>query len=192
MTASHEHDRHDVERVSLYALGALPADEVAAVETQVTDCAACRAALDALEPVVASFVAWPTDIVRPPRSLWDGLARRIAAETGTAPLQATPAPATAPDWEEVAPGISVRLLATDADRARVSLLVRLAPGTDYPPHDHAGIEELHLLDGELTINDRKLYPGDYSRAEAGTTDRRVRSETGCTCVLVTSPRDVLR
>jgi len=50
---------------------------------------------------------------------------------------------------------------------------------------------LHLLDGELWINDRKLYPGDYNRAEPGTADKRVWSETGCTCVLITSTRDVI-
>jgi hypothetical protein len=61
-----------------------------------------------------------------------------------------------------------------------------------PPHSHAGIEELHLLDGELWIDDRKLYPGDYNRAEPGSSDARVWSETGCTCVLITSTRDVLR
>ena len=47
-------------------------------------------------------------------------------------------------------------------------------------------EELHLLDGELWIDDSKLYPGDYNRAEACTGDKRVWSETGCTCVLITS------
>lgn len=36
------------------------------------------------------------------------------------------------------------------------------------------------------IDDRKLYPGDYNRAEGGSVDRRVWSETGCTCVLLTS------
>ena len=68
----------------------------------------------------------------------------------------------------------------------------LDPGTDYPPHRHAGIEELHLLDGELLIDDRELHPGDYNRAEPGTVDHRVWSKTGCTCVLITSPDDVLR
>ena len=29
------------------------------------------------------------------------------------------------------------------------MLVRLAPGAAYPPHRHAGVEELHLLEGEL-------------------------------------------
>jgi anti-sigma factor ChrR (cupin superfamily) len=70
--------------------------------------------------------------------------------------------------------------------------VRLAPGVAYPPHLHAGVEELHLLGGELWIDDRKLCPGDYCRGEPGSGDTRVWSETGCTCVLVTSFRDILR
>jgi hypothetical protein len=41
------------------------------------------------------------------------------------------------------------------------------------------------------IGDKKLYPGDYNRAEAGGVDHRVWSETGCTCVLLTSYKDVI-
>ena len=66
------------------------------------------------------------------------------------------------------------------------MLVRLAPGASYPWHTHAAVEELHLLDGELWIDGRKLSPGAYSRGEPGATDERVWSETGCTCVLLTS------
>ena len=69
------------------------------------------------------------------------------------------------------------------------MLVRLEPGTDYPPHCHAGVEELHLLHGELMIDDKKLYPGDYIRAEADTVDHVVWSEAGCTCLLLTSIQD---
>lgn len=57
--------------------------------------------------------------------------------------------------------------------------------------EHAGLEELYLLHGELWIDDKKLYPGDYNRGEVGAVDRRVWSETGCTCVLLTSTRDML-
>lgn len=35
-------------------------------------------------------------------------------------------------------------------------------GASYPAHTHAGAEELHLLEGELWINGRKLVPGDYN------------------------------
>jgi len=91
----------------------------------------------------------------------------------------------------VAPAIACKLLATDMEKHMVSMLVRLAPGGEYPAHTHAGLEELHLLYGELWIDERKLHPGDYNRAEPGTSDQRVWSETGCTCVLMTSTRDTL-
>ena len=90
------------------------------------------------------------------------------------------------------PGIECKLLATDAERHRVSMLVRLAPGASYPAHTHAGVEELHLLDGELWIDARKLFPGDYNYGAPGAGDERVWSETGCTCLLVTSTKDTLR
>jgi RNA polymerase sigma factor (sigma-70 family) len=131
------------------------------------------------------------DILSPTGFLWGAIAKRIVAESGLAPVFTAPHEWMEPEWKEVAPGISCQLLAHDEQRDRVSMLVRLAPGTDYPPHTHAGVEELHLLHGELFIDDRKLYPGDYNCAEPGTSDARVWSETGCTCVLITSPRDAL-
>ena len=130
-------------------------------------------------------------MLRPSASLWDRLAQRIAAETGGEPVLPAPQRGAEPEWKEVAPGISCKLLATDTETNRVSMLVRLAPGTDYPPHRHGGVEELHLLHGELIVDDGKLHPGDYRRAEAGTVDHRVWSETGCTCVLLTSFHDIL-
>ena len=175
----------------LYALQALPASEVPLVEAQISACADCRQELETLRPIIGAFVSWPTDVLRPSASLWERLARRIAAETGQAVVPAPPRPAE-PEWEEVAPGISCKLLATDTEKNRVSMLVRLAPGADYPPHTHAGVEEVHMLQGVLIVDDKKLYPGDYLRSEPGTADHRVWSETGCTCVLLTSTRDILR
>jgi anti-sigma factor ChrR (cupin superfamily) len=133
----------------------------------------------------------PTDVLRPSASLWTRLAERIAAETGGEPLLPRDTGSTEPEWREVSPGIFCKLLAADTEKDRVSMLVRLAPGVAYPPHRHAGLEELYLLDGELWIDDMKLAPGDYNRAEEGSVDRRVWSETGCTCVLMTSTRDAL-
>jgi len=134
----------------------------------------------------------PMGILRPSASLQGRLARRIAAETG-APLVAPPAPQwLEPEWQDVGPGISCKVLASDFERHVVSMLVRLAPGGEYPPHTHAAVEELHILDGELWIDHRKLRPGDYNRAEIDTADERVWSETGCTCVLTTSTLDALR
>src|SRR5687767_4081535 len=178
-------------QVSAYVMQTLLPDEVAAFESHVVSCPQCRQELDELRPVAGSLAFFPSDFVRPAASLQDRLARRIAAETGDNAVIAPPPQWEEPEWEEVAPGIFCKLLASDTDGHRVSMLVRLLPGVEYPPHTHAGLEELFLLDGELWINDRKLYPGDYNRAEAGSGDKRVWSETGCTCVLVTSTKDIL-
>ena len=180
------------ELVCACALGVLPASEVAAAETHIASCPDCRLELESLRPVVDQFVAWPTDMLRPTTSLQQRLALRIAEETGKQPVRPPARQWSEPEWEQVAPGIQCKLLATDTERHRVSMLVRLAPGASYPAHTHAGPEELHLLDGELWINERKLVPGDYNYGAPGALDERVWSETGCTCVLVTSTKDVLR
>lgn len=176
------------DRVTEFALRTMPAGDRAAFALHVEDCATCRGELEALRVVVDAFVEWPTDVLRPPAPLWDRLAARIGA-----PPSATVESRweTEPPWKDVAPGIACKLLSTDEPRGMVSMLVRLDANSEYPPHTHAGIEELFLLDGELWIDNRKLLPGDYNRGEPGTDDARVWSETGCTCVLVTSLHDVL-
>ena len=179
------------ELVCAYALHALPAAEVRAVEAHLGTCAHCRAELQSLRPVIDSFGAWPRDVLSAPASLQRELASRLAAETGHH-VEPRDRPWLGPEWEKVAAGIECQLISDDAERHIVTMLVRLAPGAEYPPHTHAGTEELHLLDGELWIDERKLRPGDYNRAEAGTGDKRVWSETGCTCVLITSTQDILR
>jgi len=130
-------------------------------------------------------------VLRPAASLQERLAHRIALDSGEPVISPGRQHWPEPQWEDVAPWISCKVLAFDSDTHLVSMLVRLAPGGEYPPHTHAGLEELHLLEGELWIDERKLYPGDYNRAEPGTGDKRVWSETGCTCVLITSTKDVL-
>jgi anti-sigma factor ChrR (cupin superfamily) len=180
------------EMTCAYALQILPISEVHVILAHIGSCPECLRELESLRPVVNQLVSWPTDVLRPSSSLQTRLALHIAEESGQ-PAMLPPAPQwSEPAWEQVAPGIECKLLATDMGRHRVSMLVRLAPGASYPGHTHAGVEELHLLDGELWIDERKLVAGDYNFATPGTGDDRVWSETGCTCVLITSIRDILR
>ena len=182
-------DRSDVTRA--YVLWTLPPSELAAAEAHIASCPDCQRELESLRPVVDSFISWPTDLLRPATSLQGRLALRIAGETGKQPVLPPSPQWSEPEWEQVAPGIECKLLASDTERRRVSMLVRLAPGASYPAHRHAGVEELHLLAGELWIDERKLFPGDYNYGAPGAIDERVWSETGCTCVLLTSTKDVL-
>jgi anti-sigma factor ChrR (cupin superfamily) len=175
-----------------YAIHALPTIEAMAAEAHLASCPDCQREVESLRRVVDRFVSWPTDVLRPTTSLQARLALRIAEETGQPPVLPSAPRWSEPVWEQVAPGIECKLLATDMERHRVSMLVRLAPGASYPGHTHAGVEELHLLDGELWVDDRKLFPGDYNYGAPGAGDDRVWSETGCTCVLITSTKDTLR
>src|SRR5207248_11576199 len=174
----------------------LPAAETPAIEATRPACLHCQREVASLRAIIDRFISWPTDVLRPTTSLQARLARRIAEETGKEPVL-PPARSgkqawSEPEWEQVAPGIECKLLATDTERHRVSMLVRLAPGASYPAHTHVGVEELHLLDGELWIDEKKLVPGDYNYGAPGAGDERVWSERGCTCVIVTSTEDVLR
>ncbi len=192
ITTFHRNPCKQSELTCAYTARALPLIEVAAAEAHIASCPDCQRELQSLRPVVDRFISWPVDVLRPTTSLRKRLALRIAAETGKEPVLPLARQWSEPEWEEVAPGIECKLLANDAVRHRVSMLVRLAPGASYPAHTHAGVEELHLLDGELWIDERKLVPGDYNYSAPATGDERVWSETGCTCVLVTSTKDTLR
>jgi anti-sigma factor ChrR (cupin superfamily) len=185
---------NDCERADVtlaYALQLLSASEGVEAEAHIASCPDCQRDVQAMRAVVDQFVFWPTDLLRPPVSLQAHLALRLAEESGKEPVLPSTSQWSEPEWEQVAPGIECKLLATDSERQRVSMLVRLAPGASYPPHTHAGVEELHLLDGELWIDERKLFPGDYNYGSPGAGDEHVWSETGCTCVLITSTKDVL-
>src|SRR5690242_19734746 len=124
MSSMQGHNQEHLDLLYLYALQSLQSNEIPAAEAQISACAACRQELEAMRPVVQTFVSWPTDILRPASSLWTRLANRIAAESGRKPLSLLPPSANQPEWEEAAPGISVRLLATDTKKNRVSMLVR--------------------------------------------------------------------
>jgi hypothetical protein len=182
-----------------YTLDALERDEARSMQAHLGTCSECWQEYQSLAPVTSALTSWRNEVLPPLAPLWDRLLQRIEGQVQTelmAPsfVSGSSGSAQSPElrWEDVAPGISCKLLSTDAAMDRVSMLVRLKEGASYPPHQHAGVEELYLLQGELWIDDRQLFPGDYNRAERGTSDQRVWSPTGCMCLLITSASDQLR
>lgn len=184
--------------VPLYLLAALSPDETESMAAHLISCAECRQEHGAVSLLTEALTAWRNDALLPTIPLWQRLSDRIK---GSSRLAVSSSPTSMSSdvvawpptrWQEVAPGISCKILSTDREMDRVSVLVRLARGVAYPAHRHAGVEELHLLEGELWIDHQKLHAGDYYRAEPGSMDQRVWSATGCMCLLVTSPSDELR
>jgi quercetin dioxygenase-like cupin family protein len=177
------------ETTCAYALHALTEDEVAGAVAHNLSCLVCRRELETLRPVIDSFVSWPADILRPRASLQARLARRITDKAGNVLQLPSPRRWCEPGWERAAPGIDCKLLATDAERQRVSMLVRFAPDTSYTAHTHAWTEEVYLLEGDMRVDERKLLPGDYKCSQPGSRDALIHSETGCTCLVITSTED---
>jgi putative transcriptional regulator len=175
-------ERRDM--VASYALAALERNETELMKAHLPTCPECQQEYHALSSVTDTLSAWSAQTVPPLAPVLNRLAERISHQPQK---QVVAQDRTAPRWKEVAPGITCKLLSTDREGHRESMLVRLAPDTSYPPHRHSGVEELYLLEGELWIENRKLEPGDYDRAEPGTAHDRVWSETGCMCLVITSP-----
>ena len=88
-------------------------------------------------------------------------------------------------------GIEVKPLYVDAANRRVTMLVKMAPGTSYPAHRHATSEECFVVSGEIKVGDRTLYAGDYQVAAQGSLHGVQSTEKGCVLFIVSSQDDEL-
>ena len=69
------------------------------------------------------------------------------------------------------------------------MLVRVAPGTVYPPHEHTGAEECYVIEGDLRVEGRVLRAGDYQYAPAGSSHAEQTTEGGCLLLIGASLAD---
>ena len=183
------------EQASLYALGALPAEEARAFEAELRSNAELRELVRSLQNA-ADMLALSSPQVTPPATLKARVLDRIGAPAATT---AKPAPSIAArlpgflfhgaqddkGWKELPiRGAWIKLLALVKERGYAVLMGRLEAGVRYPPHTHAGAEELYIVSGDLNIGDRRLGPGDFHHADAGTAHGENYSVEGCTLIAV--------
>ena len=84
-----------------------------------------------------------------------------------------------------------RRLFVDHAAQRVTMMVRMEPGSSYPAHRHAQAEECFVLSGDLWTGSVRLLAGDYQRAEQGSRHPVQSTEGGCVLLLVSSLGDAL-
>jgi anti-sigma factor ChrR (cupin superfamily) len=89
------------------------------------------------------------------------------------------------------PGIRLKVLALNRERGYATLLLDVAPGTRFPPHHHGGAEECYVVSGSLFTCGRRLGPGDFVHADAGTDHGELWTEEGCRVILVVPPEEHL-
>ena len=89
------------------------------------------------------------------------------------------------DWlPHPVPGIRMKVLAANRSRGYATLLLDAAPGVRFPPHHHTSDEGCYVIAGSVETLGRRLEPGDFLHAEAGTHHSELSTETGALVLLV--------
>lgn len=94
------------------------------------------------------------------------------------------------EWENIdIEGIQVRRLHVDRDANSVTMLVRMSPGTAYPPHRHGGMEECYVLEGDIHVGDAEMRAGDYQICERDSRHPVQSTRGGCLLLIRSSLTD---
>ena len=81
-------------------------------------------------------------------------------------------------------GAWIKLLSLEREAGYAVLLGKLDPGTRYPAHINTGPEDLYIVTGDLHVGERRLGPGDFHHADAGSEHGVNYSVEGCTLLAV--------
>jgi anti-sigma factor ChrR (cupin superfamily) len=192
-----------MEQASLYVLGMLGAEESRAFEQHLAECAACTWEVEQSRRTL-SGLALASGEFRPPAGLRDRLFDRIRADQ-SAPSGTQIWKSWAPtaiggihvvrgdesSWSTISEGIEVKQLFADPVASNVTMLVRMAPGSEYPAHRHGGHEQCFVIEGDVQVGDIELVAGDYQCATADSVHDVTRTRGGCVLMIVSSTRDKL-
>lgn len=166
----------------VYALGALDGDELAKFQAHLAaGCPECRTRIKAAGEALTLL---PHNIspLTPPDRAKSRLFEQIDAEKpGLSFIFAHDG-----EWQEMAPGVTAKVLNMDPDRQRVTALVRMAAGSHYDSHRHTRTEELVVIEGSCYCGGKLLKQGDYHRAEAGSIHFDTYTDDRSLMLLITS------
>jgi mannose-6-phosphate isomerase-like protein (cupin superfamily) len=162
------------EQAALYALGALGPDEAGKFQKRLSaGCDLCRSAFDECRTVAEALPLAAPDIA-PRLELRHRLMERIGTPVKRkAPVGKLVRPGDTP-WASPIPGVDIRPLL-----GKKTMLVRMAPGTVLPEHEHHFGEQCLVLEGSIRSDDMEAHAGDFTFMPAGTTHSALYTETGC-------------
>ena len=95
------------------------------------------------------------------------------------------------DWQpHPVPGIRMKVLSVNQRNGYATLLLDVQPGTRFPAHHHAGDEECFVVSGSVHTLGRRLGPGDFIHADAGTDHAELYTEEGARVILIVPPEEL--
>ena len=96
------------------------------------------------------------------------------------------------DWvPHPVPGIRMKVLSINRRSGYATLLLDVAAGTRFPSHHHGGDEECYVISGSIHTLGRRLGPGDFVHADAGTDHAELWTDEGAMVLLVVPPEDYM-
>jgi len=174
------------EQAALYVLGLLRPEEIHEFDARLSaaDPSYVEALRQAREP--AARLANSLDPVDPPVGLKERLMQRINAPKmpGLGAVRSDEG-----KWKRSAPGVYYKKLYFDPSTGLVTILVRMAPGATYASHNHSRTEQCLILEGDLWCDQQCYVAGDFTIAEAGSTDPDLYTKTGNLLLIMTAPGD---
>ncbi|MFP5265119.1 MAG: cupin domain-containing protein [Blastocatellia bacterium] len=187
-----------IEVAASYALGALSQQEARAFEDHLAEgCRACKAELESFEATLVAL-AFAEEAGAPSVRVRDELLSRFRGETS-----ADDGPPAEPwsdahnfisirgsegRWRKAAEGVSVKQLYVDSASGITTSLVRMEAGTSLPMHQHQGVEQFYIIEGDCHVGGDVLGPGDYHRAAAGSIHEKTYTVNG-TMFLLVAPKN---
>jgi anti-sigma factor ChrR (cupin superfamily) len=179
------------DNLTLYAFDMLGPEETQAIAAHLeAGCRPCMAELQNVERVVGLF-GYNAPAVRPQPQVRTLLLASLAPETAQTANPGQPPSgleagffycrADEGHWQELSPGVLVKTLFVDPATQRHTAIVRMAPGTKLPQHQHLAVEEVFVLAGDCHVAPGQvLQAGDYFRADAGSEHGTTFTEAGTT------------
>jgi hypothetical protein len=163
------------EQAALYALGALGPDEAGRFEKRLAaGCPLCGTAYEECKRTADALPLGAPDVA-PRRELRQRLMDRIGAPPK--PKKPTIGTIVRPAdtaWTIVTPGVEMRPLLE-----KKTMLIRMAPGSSLPEHDHEFGEQCLVLEGSLRAGAAEAHAGDFTFMPPGSRHGQLFSETGC-------------
>jgi anti-sigma factor ChrR (cupin superfamily) len=181
------------ELAALHALGALSHHEARAFEEHLAEgCEVCSNEFASFGRTVGELAlsvpeAEPSDEVRErlvARVSELPSSRAVNAMSAVSSDQFVSIHAGDGEWHEVQDGILLKTLYVDCASGITTSLVRMTAGTALPAHQHLGVEQFYIIEGDCIVAGQTLGPGDYHRASTGSTHDTTYTVDGTLFLLI--------
>jgi len=189
------HEMTDV--AALYALGSLSQHEARSFEAHLAEgCDICQAELESFEQTVRA-VAFSAAEAEPPARVRAELLATVSKSVPEKSVESVPVAslgqfvsilASEGKWRELGEGVLLKNLHVDRTTGIATSLVRMLPGAALPCHQHIGVEQVFVLEGDCSIAGQTLMPGDFHRAEAGSIHETTYTVEGTLFLLIAPER----